>query len=87
MANSSSALTLISRAFSRASCLMNASCDPHLRQALCVHGVRIRLPDMTTYHLVHLAEDLIVIERAARHLVLRVSGGRVGISADGEEEY
>lgn len=56
MANSSSALTWISRAFSRASCEMNATWR--------VSYELDRRTAVTTYHLVHLGLDLRVIEGA-----------------------
>ena len=74
IANSSSALTLISLAFSSASCLINATCNTQRNQTasgihasrrvrLCLHWTWRRC----TNHLVHLGKHLIVVEWAARH--------------------
>ena len=76
IANSSSALTLISLAFSSASCLMNATYSTQRRQTTsgphASRCVRSRphsycVLGRCTNHLVHLGKHLIVVERSARH--------------------
>lgn len=80
IANSSSALTLISRAFSKASCLMKAtyenkkeattdeimSTQTSLRAA--ANGASVGVDTICgTNHLVHLADNFIIVKGARRH--------------------
>ncbi|KAI0051606.1 hypothetical protein FA95DRAFT_242352 [Auriscalpium vulgare] len=69
MANSSSAFTLISRAFSKASCLMNATWT--------VAAISTGRGDRTrSHHLFHLGQDLVIVEGSESHGASECTGCR-----------